>query len=71
MLETDGMSDAISILKQHSPSAYSPIAAMADPRIYVADRHVNLPKTTCLFVASPEALTLCLAIIHDWFSYYS
>ena len=37
MLETDGMSDAISILKQHSPSAYSPIAAMADPRIYVAD----------------------------------
>ena len=43
--------------EQPTSSLHSPVAAMADPRTYVADRDSNLPKTGHFFVASPVALS--------------
>ena len=51
--------------KQHSPSLHSPIAAMADPCKYVANRasDTNLPKNSRFFVASPAGFS-CYS--RDW-----
>ena len=43
----------------HSPSLHSPVVAMAEPCKYVADRHINLPETSCFVIASPAEL-LCM-----------
>ena len=53
--------------KNYHPSLHSPVAAMADPSKYVADKDINLPKTSCLSVASPAAL-LCMVNSYLLFS---
>ena len=61
-------SDANVSCEQHSSFLHSPIVAMADSLIYIADRVVNLPKITRFFVASPAALVpgLITILTTDW-----